>query len=519
MDNVDEDENENETKTEDVDVDVDVDEVIDTVVDNDNDNDNDDGNDTDTETTNQLGKQWSGDTNKFVVEEVRKNKSIREGAAFDVIMVQDSHTGTLYENSDYLVSFKGEKETTGGTITNEDPNKIVVMEIPVVSGDTSSEKVWFQINKGGGTGSDGDTENDKRENLEALTPYLHPGRNPIRYLLLNLEQHTIVGMASANIFVYSQHDSIVVSDIDGTVTKSNAAGLLGTMGPFKETLYGKVTHEGICHLLSTLAASSKSEKGTGNGTTQVVYLTSRPTLLANQTRQFLVDLKQPATSTTTTNESIVDNESARTTANVNSNPLKAAAMSSYPKVIGSITPIANDIGLPRGPLLGFGGKVSKVLVMELISHTANEFKSKKLWQQVVQPFREANNNNDTDNENDTNHPTFVAGFGNNTRDMQAYHSIGMDLHRIYMIDKKSRIVTFDKKMEKDGNDNNDTTDPATKDTTTNHPTEFQSEQFYKDRIGTTFDEGYTDTKLLFQLGFYDHNEEKKANISKYLVKK
>merc|ERR1712238_111237 len=113
-----------------------------------------------------------------------------------------------------------------------------------------------------------------------------------------------------------------------------------------------------------------------------------------------------------------------------------------------------------------------------------------------------------------------AGFGNNTRDMQAYHSIGMDLHRIYMIDKKSRIVIFDKKMEKDGNDNTETDLAATDTTTTNnHPTEFQSEQFYKDRIGTTFDEGYTDTKLFYQLGFYDHNEEKKANLSKYLVGK
>jgi len=495
---------ENETKTEDVDVDVD--EVIDTVVDNGNDNENDDGNDTDTETTtNQLGTQWSGDTTTFVEE---KRKSVREGAAFDVIMVQDSE-GTLYENSDYLVSFKGEKETTGGTITNEDPNKMVVLELLVptddlVPGDTVSDKVWFQINKGvTGTGSDGENENEKdpkQENLKALKMYLHSGRNPMRYLLLNLEQHTIVGMASANIFVYSQHDSIVVSDIDGTVTKSNAAGLLGTVGPFKEALYGKVTHEGICHLLSTLA-SQKNENENENGTTQVVYLTSRPTLLANQTRQFLIELTQPATTSTatTTNENTVDddNESARTTANKE----------------------ANDIGLPRGPLLGFGGKVSNVLVMELISHTANEFKSKKLWQQVVQPFREANNNNNnTDsNENDTNHPTFVAGFGNNTRDMQAYHSIGMDLHRIYMIDKKSRIVIFDKKMEKD--DDKNETDPATKEdtttTTNNHPTDFQSEQFYKDRIGTTFDEGYTDTKLFYQLGFYDHNEEKKANISKY----
>mmetsp|Transcript_2369 Transcript_2369/g.2738 ORF Transcript_2369/g.2738 Transcript_2369/m.2738 type:complete len:505 (-) Transcript_2369:72-1586(-) len=492
---------ENETKTEDVDVD----EVIDNVVDNNNDNDNDDdGNDTDTETTNQLGKQWSGDTTTFVEE---KRRSVREGAAFDVIMVQDSE-GTLYENSDYLVSFKGEKETTGGTITNEDPNKMVVLELLVptddlVPGDTISNKVWFQINKGGGTGTGSDNENGnekdpKQENLQALKMYLHSGRNPMRYLLLNLELKTIVGMASASIFVYSQHDSIVVSDIDGTVTKSNAAGLLGTVGPFKEALYGKVTHEGICHLLSTLA-SQKHENENETGTTQVVYLTSRPTLLANQTRQFLIDLTQPATTstTTTTNENTVvddDNESARTTANKE----------------------ANDIGLPRGPLLGFGGKVSNVLVMELISHTANEFKSKKLWQQVVQPFREANNNNNnTDsNENDTNHPTFVAGFGNNTRDMQAYHSIGMDLRRIYMIDKKSRIVIFDKKMEDD--DKNET-DPATTVTTAtnNRPTDFQSEQFYKDRIGTTFDEGYTDTKLMFQLGFYDHNEEKKANISKY----
>jgi hypothetical protein len=460
VDNVVENEDDNENEN-------DVDNTIE-----DEDDDEDDEDDEDDMNTNKLGKRLM-DTN------FENKKHMKEGTSFDVIVVEGGEDGsTLYENSDFLVSFKGEKVDKGGTIIdNHDPNKIIVMEI-VQDGDktttSTSEKVWFQINKGRSDGDnnvDGDGSGDEEEELPLvlLKSFLKPGRNPIRYLLLDKQQRIVLRAAQANIFLWNYQDSVVVSDIDGTVTKSNARGTLGTIVTKQ---YGKVCHDGICHLLTTLSKHKSSKSSSSSSTIQVVYVTSRPISLANQTRQLLSGLKQGTDK---------DN---------------------------------NESNLPHGPLLGFGGKMSKVLMMEVITHSTNEFKSTKLWQQVVKPFREANANAKNNNSNDSA-PTFVAGFGNTSKDVQAYHAIGIDLDRIYMIDKKSKIVTFDKKIDTDNDNNNSITTRAP----TNPMDDnfiFQPEKFYKDRIGTEFN-GYTDAKLLYQFGFYDSDEDKKAQIKKYLV--
>ena len=433
--------------------------------------DEDEDEDEDEMNTNKLGKRLM-DTN------FENKQQMKEGTAFDVIIVEGGEDGstTLYENSDFLVSFKGEKVDNGGTIIdNCDPNKIIVMEIVQDRDETTtstSEKVWFQINKGrgGDNNVDGGGDGDEEEELSlvSLKSFLKPGRNPIRYLLLDKQRKIVLRAAQANIFLWNYQDSVVVSDIDGTVTKSNAKGSFGTIVTKQ---YGKVCHDGICHLLTTLS-KHKSSKSTSSSTIRVVYVTSRPISLANQTRQLLSGLKQQGK----------DND---------------------------------ESNLPDGPMLGFGGKMSKVLMMEVISHTTNEFKATILWQQVVKPFREANAKNNNNNNNNDSAPTFVAGFGNTFKDVQAYHAIGIDLDRIYMINKKSQIVSFDKKIDTDNDNNNSITCAAAPDPTDDNFI-FQPEKFYKDRIGTEFN-GYTDAKLLYQFGFYDSDEDKKAQIKKYLV--
>jgi hypothetical protein len=76
----------------------------------------------------------------------------------------------------------------------------------------------------------------------------------------------------------------------------------------------------------------------------------------------------------------------------------------------------------------------------------------------------------------------------------AYHAIGMDLNRIFMIDKKSRIVTFEgtSTFERYGSDGDGDSDGDGVFT-------FPPQQWYKGRMGAEFD-GYTDPKLLSQLG-------------------
>merc|ERR1712232_1008499 len=138
--------------------------------------------------------------------------------------------------------------------------------------------------------------------------------------------------------------------------------------------------------------------------------------------------------------------------------------------------------------------------MELVSRTTQQFKSGTLWQQVVTPFRRANGVNDDDNDNGDNQnsaPFFVAGFGNNIMDMQAYHAIGIGLDRVFKIDKKSKIVAFDKKAE-EANEGGDGFSEC----------RFPPEEWYEDRIGSEYD-GYGDGKFLARFGFSNDGDETK----------
>jgi phosphatidate phosphatase PAH1 len=311
--------------------------------------------------------------------------SVIEGTAFDVIVVE-GQDGKLFQNSDFLVSFKGKDENNNNNNNNKNNTQKIVMELDQdgnnpgdINGTTT--KAWFPIQSKHSSRTDpdssddfdekrfwgcchpifgsakpnmltnlsdggGDDENNNDDPSFALKAFLKPGRNKMRYLLL--DDQRIIGVAHAYIFLWNYQDSVVVSDIDGTITKSNARGVLGTIVTKQ---YVRVCHVGICHLLSSLSSSS-----------QIVYVTSRPLSLANQTRQFLSNLRQ-----------------------------------------GNET-------LPHGPLLGFEGKMSQLVVMELLSKTTQKFKSGKLWKQVVQPFRRATNDPKT--------PFFVTGIGNTIMDVQ-----------------------------------------------------------------------------------------------------
>jgi len=457
---------------------------------------------------NQLGPQWM-ETQEYDDDDATgvddedgharptKKTKLKYGEGFDVIIVQGPD-GTLYENSDFLVSFKGEKDQ-GGYLPHEleEQHKVVVLAVEPSSVTEEEEgrdaataplachdnpKLWFQIHKGGTLETEETYRDAKQAALQTLQRVLRPGRNPIRYLLLDQPTKQVVGIAHASIYLWQYHDAIIVSDIDGTITKSNFKGLFGTVATKQ---YNKVTHAGICQLLTTLCSrSNRSSSSSSAATTpsssattttahrpqtHVLYLTSRPTLLANETRQLLVDLRQD-----------------------------------------------QNVGLPAGPLLGFGGKVRNVIKMELLTHSANEFKAKKLWQQLIVPFREAATTAADPERETTAYPHFVAGFGNNPRDIQAYHAIGIDFHQLFMIDKKSKLVTFDKTLatassRPEDENYNDAVTPA------DEQFQFRTETYYKERIGTEFAHGYTDRKLQYHFGLYGHeDEDTKAKLAKYL---
>lgn len=79
----------------------------------------------------------------------------------------------------------------------------------------------------------------------------------------------------------SDATKIVISDVDGTITKSDVLGqLLPRIGK-------DWTHQGICKLFTNIAANGY----------QFLYLTSRPIGFADTTRNYLKGIKQEKTFT------------------------------------------------------------------------------------------------------------------------------------------------------------------------------------------------------------------------------
>ena len=367
-----------------------------------------------------------------------------EGAAFDSVVVEASD-GKLHHAGDddsysFSVAFSrwnslrlgesNEGEDDDGDGDGDDDDVLattMVMKLQILE----TDEVWFAIHKADDESEEKIHADDNGKTpWEELKPHLKEGGNPVAFFCVRQNR---IQCARANIWRWKACDRVVISDIDGTLTKSNARGVLGTI---LTQNYDNVVHAGVCDLLSRLANShTKTILEAQMPTTRILYLTSRPIHLANKTRNFLSGLTQPA---------------------------------------------ANDSDtLPQGPILGFGGNLAKVLSMEVLSKSSQAFKANELERHIAGPFRRAT-------EVELDFKMFVAAFGNNLNDVQAYHKSGVDLDKIFLIDKNSKIVTFQA----------DDNEPPLREEG------FPPHSWYNDRISAVF-QGYCDTKLHSFLGMID----------------
>jgi hypothetical protein len=430
-----------------------------------------------------------------------------EGNAFDIIVFQ-SADGRLFQNSEFLVTFDGKRpddfatDVAGGGSCRKTVLEIrrgestVWFPIDRLKNNRSSSDSWVdeaasirnnnKYNKSSpwsGSGSEDFTSSpciccrpihqrvspfppgmtmdessalqsggDECEISGRLAEFLLPGRNPIRYLLV--QDDKIIGVARANIYLWSYQDRIVISDIDGTITKSNARGVVDTLLTEKF----QYCHNGVCQLLTRLS---------DRPCIQIAYLTSRPIALASATRRFLENMTQQNTQ--------------------GSNQL-----------------------LPPGPLLGFGGTFSELLKMELYSKTTHHFKSGVLRSQIVKPFRHAcaaAEVEESTNSESSSSSVFVAGFGNSWMDVQAYHMSGIELNKIFLINKKSHICVFNKKrsFQEKMVQNDDKENESSPLTTVDIP---MSREWYQTQVGTMFQQGYADVGLTSHVWDEDHESSR-----------
>ena len=307
----------------------------------------------------------------------------------------------------------------------------------------------------------------------ALKPFLSTGKNTVRYLLL--DDTTVIGVAYASIFLWQHTDQLVICDIDGTITKSNARGVIDTL----VTRQYRHCHDGVCKMLTRLLGHGQTndeeefrtemkdedEDKVLSPTRRILYVTSRPLTLVNPTRSFLTSLTQ-------------DNWS-----------------------------------LPHGPVLGFNGSLLKVGLMEAFSRTTHHFKAETILRNVVEPFQRATNEAKKTHDEGTEKepsvlssaPFFLAGFGNTLMDIRAYHAVGVEVDRLFLINKQSKIVTFDKehalfdRRQNRQNSNNRISDTPSNETVRMDgifiSVTFRHQDWYKQRIGRSFD-GYNDGTLI-----------------------
>lgn len=112
------------------------------------------------------------------------------------------------------------------------------------------------------------------EQLKALK--LQPGKNKIQFKVKSSKTKGSFAEVTSNVFLWEANVKIVVSDIDGTITKTD---VFGQVFP----IFGKDwSHIGVAELFSNIKANGY----------EVLYLTARSIGAASITKEYLASLKQ-----------------------------------------------------------------------------------------------------------------------------------------------------------------------------------------------------------------------------------
>lgn len=110
------------------------------------------------------------------------------------------------------------------------------------------------------------------EKLQSIRHHLKPGHNEVIFSV-----HGKSSLINGNIYLWDHDEKLVISDIDGTVTKSDILGhVLPRIG------MSDWAHAGIAELYTNVRKNGY----------QFLYLSSRPIGFAEQTRKYLRSIHQ-----------------------------------------------------------------------------------------------------------------------------------------------------------------------------------------------------------------------------------
>ncbi|DBA03186.1 TPA: hypothetical protein N0F65_003906 [Lagenidium giganteum] len=197
---------------------------------------------------------------------------------------------------------------------------------------------------------------------------LHDDRiNHVRFEHYQKSSETI-RYVDSRLHVWGPNESVVVADLDGTLTISDVEGHIRTLrlGQYD------FLHKGACDFFTKL-----HELGL-----RILYLTARPIDWASATRTHLDNATQHSHS------------------------------------------------LPPGPLITNSNGLTGALMTEVVNKNPHVFKTQVLNEIQLSLIHAGRT---------TEHPVFVAGFGNRPTDVVAYESVGMERAMIFLIDPYSNL--------------------------------------------------------------------------------
>jgi hypothetical protein len=166
--------------------------------------------------------------------------------------------------------------------------------------------------------------------------------------------------------------------------------------------------------------------------------------------------------------------------------------------------------------LGFNGSLLKIGLMEAITKTTHHFKADTILRNVIEPFQRATMSfTNLDDKTSTgincssfssSAPVLLAGFGNTLMDIVAYHAVGVHVDRLFMINKESKIVSFDKSDTQFGQMRATNSIETVRIGGLSFTVTFRHQDWYQQRIGRTFD-GYGDKELISRLQSVRYNKD------------
>lgn len=248
---------------------------------------------------------------------------------------------------------------------------------------------------------------------------LKKGANSITFSVTS--SYSGVATCTARIFLWESTHHIVVSDIDGTITKSDALGHVFTM------IGRDWTHLGVAKLYTDIARNGY----------RIMYLTSRAIGQADTTRDYLRGINQ-------NNYRLPDGpvimSPDRLIASLHREVIlrkpevfKMACLRDIARLFGADprrTPAHNGgVGLPRGQ-----GEIKPPSAAGAVGNISPSAGA------ATAPTKETDGEeaNDSTNPNAASTP-FYAGFGNRITDALSYRSVNIPSSRIFTIDTNGEV--------------------------------------------------------------------------------